>query len=262
MSVVGTKRYMTQVQILFAGILLSMGALAPTAYGAEDKASACSLPIVIRATLLAEGAPQWSTVMIYHVKSAYSKSYTINPGSNQLAAGVTIKEIQKLAVLVENKGVLERCTGEAHQFSGTASSTPVGKTRYRAEPTAIDLGKFPSRLKEIFELFTDAEKATSAGVGGAAREGIQAAWTDKFAVPGVSGGPHVPRAFQVGRLQKDSIYYKLGIRNFDVVRSVNGVAFESPEKALELAKKLGNTATLTIQVQRRGKPVNIDVNLD
>lgn len=262
MSVVRPKKYMTQIQILVAGTLLSMGALVSAAYGAEQKASDCSLPIVVRATLLAEGAPQWSTAVIYHVKSAYSKSYTINPGSNQLAAGVVIQEIQKLAVLVDNKGVLERCTGEAHQFSGGSSTTSVSKARYRDEPTSIDWAKLPTKLKEVFELFADAEKATGAGVGGAAREGVQAAWTDKFSVPGVSGGPHVPRAFQVGRLQKESIYYKLGIRNFDVVRSVNGVAFESPEKALELAKKLGNAATMTIQVQRRGKSVNIDVNLN
>ena len=244
--------------LLLAALVLSLGA---PAQGAEQKLADCSLPIVVRATLLAEGTPKWSTVMIYHVKSAYSKSYTINAGSNQLAPGVIIKQIQKLAIVVDNKGILERCVGEAHEFSAKTPSASKVKTRYRDEPTLIVAGDLPTRLREIFELFSDAEKATTAGVGGAAREGIQAAWTDKFVVPGVPGGPHAPRAFQVGRLQKDSIYYKLGIRNFDVVRSVNGLAFESPEKAMELAEKLGNTSALIIQVHRRGKPVNIDVNL-
>ena len=259
MGVVRAKRCATIMQLLFACVLLNTGALVP-AHATQQKVGACSLPIVVRATLLAEGAPRWSTAMIYHVKSAYSKSYTINPGSNQLAVGVTIKEIQKLAVLVDNKGELERCTGEAHRFT-KISSTQAVKPRSRVEPAVIGAANLPDKLKDIFELFADAEKASTAGVGGAAREGTQAAWTDKFVVPGVSGGPHSPRAFQVGRLQKDSIYYKLGIRNFDVGRSVNGMAFESPEKALELAEKLGNTLTLTIQVQRRGKPMNIDLNL-
>jgi hypothetical protein len=247
------------MRLVLVWLLLSSAAMA---HGAEAKLAACSLPIVVRATLLAEDAPQWSTAMIFHVKNEYSKSYTINPGSNQLAPGVTILEIHKLAIVVDNQGVMERCTGKAHEFTGTKSATREVKNRYRDEPTAIDSKQLPSRLVEIFKLFSDAEKASTAGVGGAARDGVQAAWTDKFVVPGVAGGPHAPRAFQVGRLQKDSIYYRLGVRNFDVVRSVNGEAFESPEKAMDLAQRLGNVGTLSIQVHRRGKPVNIDVNLD
>ena len=101
----------------------------------------------------------------------------------------------------------------------------------------------------------------SPGIAGAAKPGVKAAWTDKFSVPGIAGGPNGQRAFQVGRLQKDSIYYQLGIRNFDVVKSINGHGFASPTHAKALLEKLGDTTLLTIQVQRRGKTVNIDVNL-
>ena len=225
---------------------------------AAQKVASCSLPIVVRATLLADENPEWSTAMIYHRDKNQSQSYTINAGSNTVMPGVLIREIHKLAVIVDNRGTLERCTGEAHQFSepdsGKQTSRPVPKT-----PTAEPV---PNRLRDIFKAFADVEKAGVSGVGGAARPGIQAAWTDKFAVPGISGGPHGQRAFQVGRLQKSSIYYRLGIRNFDVVKTVNGLGFGSPEDAMGLAEKLRGASSLQIGVLRRGKTVNIDVNLD
>ena len=224
----------------------------------KPKLGTCSLPIVVRATLLADGAPEWSTAMIYHRDRKASQSYTINSGSNELESGVFLREIHKLWVVIENRGKLERCTGEAHQFTGTGDQT----NSLSNEPVTIGGAELPSRMREIFAAFGDAEKAGVAGIGGAARPGVKAAWTDKFSVPGISGGPHGPRAFQVGRLQKDSIYYRLGIRNFDVVRSVNGHSFGSPKQATALMEKLGDASSLVIQVLRRGKLVNIDVNLN
>ena len=237
--------------------------MASTAVWAADGPPAtCSLPIVVRATLLAEGAPQWSTAMIYHQDKKHSQSYTINPDSNQLAPGVFIREIHKLSVIIDNRGKSERCRAEGHRFTGAAGAENRSSINQRFEPTQIDSGQSPNKLRDIFESLADAEKAGPAGIGGASRKGVKAAWTDKFAVPGVAGGPHAPRAFQVGRLQKESIYYQLGIRNFDVIRTVNGIAFESPQKAMDLFEKLGDAGTLTIQVHRRGKNVNIDINVN
>lgn len=243
---------------IWVGIGLCL--VSSVAWSGSGTVGHCSLPIVVRATLLAEGTPEWSTAMIYHRDTGSSKSYSINSGSNQLAPGVKVIEIHKLVVIVDNGGKLERCAGEAHQFTGTTSQVGKGDT-FRDEPTQITAEKLPARLREIFEALADAQKAGVAGIGGAARPGVKAAWTDKFSVPGISGGPQGQRAFQVGRLQKDSIYYQLGIRNFDVVKTINGLGFASPEVAEELLGKLGDVAALTIEVQRRGKPVKIDINL-
>ncbi len=238
---------------LMSGLMLS-GVMA---WGSALKVGECSLPIVVRATLLADGAPEWSTAMIYHRDKKVSQSYTINNGSNELEPGVYLREIHKLSVILENRGKFERCRGEAHRFSAPLES----KGSLRNQPQNTAAAEVPTRLREIFEAFGDAKKAGVAGIGGAARPGIKAAWTDKFSVPGIPGGPKGQRAFQVGRLQKDSIYYRLGIRNFDVVRSVNGHGFGSPNEAMALMEKLGDASSLVIQVMRRGKTVNIDVNL-
>jgi len=244
----------------YAWMVLTMASTA--VWAAEVPPGSCSLAIVVRATLLAEGTPQWSTAMIYHQDRKHSQSYSINPDSNQLAPGVFIREIHKLSVVIDNRGKLERCKAEGHRFTGAAGAENRSRINEHFEPTQIDSGQIPSKLRDIFEALADAEKAGRSGIGGAARKGVKAAWTDKFAVPGVAGGPHARRSFQVGRLQKESIYYQLGIRNFDVIRTVNGIAFESPQKAMELFEKLGDAAILTIQVHRRGKNVNIDINVN
>lgn len=251
--------FVLQACFISGFVLLGNG---QTVAAAQSEVAPCTLPIVVRATLVAEGMPEWSSAMIYHQEGRYSKSYSVHSGANRVAPGIFLREIHKLAVIVDNHGSLERCLAKGHTFKGTppvpAKTAPLS---YRSEPTKIDASSVPSRLKDILEELAEAEKAGPSGIGGPPREGVKAAWTDKFVVPGLSGGPDSQKAFQVGRLQKDSIYYKLGIRNFDVVRTVNGHPISSPDEATKLLEQLGDASALKLGVHRRGKPVEIDVQL-
>lgn len=59
--------------------------------------------------------------------------------------------------------------------------------------------------------------------------------------------------FQVQQLQPGSLYEKLGLRNGDVIKSVNGQAINSAEDAIRLYQEMGNVAAAQIEVMRGGK---------
>ena len=63
-------------------------------------------------------------------------------------------------------------------------------------------------------------------------------------------------------VRPDSLLGLVGVENGDQFKSVNGLDLMSdPSKALEMFMKLRTADHLTVSVVRRGKPMNIDVNI-
>ena len=59
--------------------------------------------------------------------------------------------------------------------------------------------------------------------------------------------------FKLVGVRPGSLYRAIGIRSGDIVRSINGKAINSPNKAMELFNSLKNSAAIELQVERRGK---------
>jgi general secretion pathway protein C len=62
-------------------------------------------------------------------------------------------------------------------------------------------------------------------------------------------------------IRRNSLLGKLGLNNGDKLRTINGFDMTSPDKALEAYAKLRNADHLTVAVERRGKPMNLDYNI-
>lgn len=63
-------------------------------------------------------------------------------------------------------------------------------------------------------------------------------------------------------IRPDSLLGMLGLENGDALSSINGMEMTTdPSKALEAYTKLRTTDHLTVSVMRRGKPVNIDIDI-
>ncbi len=64
--------------------------------------------------------------------------------------------------------------------------------------------------------------------------------------------------FIIADIQKGSIFEKLGIRQNDVLKSVNGESIDSPAKAMELYQALrSNAAQINLQLERDGRVENL-----
>jgi general secretion pathway protein C len=68
--------------------------------------------------------------------------------------------------------------------------------------------------------------------------------------------------FLIRSLRRQSILNKLGLKRGDVVMSVNGLALDSPEKALQIFQQLREARQIELAVERQGTAMNFAYELD
>ncbi|MBN2527717.1 MAG: PDZ domain-containing protein [Deltaproteobacteria bacterium] len=68
--------------------------------------------------------------------------------------------------------------------------------------------------------------------------------------------------FRLRRVQPGSAIEQLGAKRGDVLHSVNGIELKSVDDALSAYQKLRSDNQLTFTVTRRGKPVELKINID
>jgi general secretion pathway protein C len=71
--------------------------------------------------------------------------------------------------------------------------------------------------------------------------------------------PHFEKGAMVGfkltQIAPDSIYHRLGLKNGDVVLSINGSTLESPGKAIQVFGSLKGVRHLNVRLKRKSKQV-------
>jgi general secretion pathway protein C len=78
-------------------------------------------------------------------------------------------------------------------------------------------------------------------------------------VPAVKNGQ--ADGFKLYAIRPNSVYSKLGFSNGDTLHSINNMELTSADKALEMYTKLKDSNSLTVEITRRGKPVNINYTI-
>lgn len=71
-------------------------------------------------------------------------------------------------------------------------------------------------------------------------------------VPSFKNGK--PDGFKLFSMKQNSIFYKIGFRNGDVIQKINGEELASPGKVLELYQSNKEKKAFTVELVRRGKP--------
>lgn len=70
-----------------------------------------------------------------------------------------------------------------------------------------------------------------------------------------------PRGFRLQGVRSDSIFSAIGVRNGDVIVSVNGTELDSPQRALELYQAMLQQNSVSMQVLRRGREQTLRYNI-
>ncbi len=73
--------------------------------------------------------------------------------------------------------------------------------------------------------------------------------------------PDPKGGFRASFVRTYSLFYKLGVRSGDVIKSVNNIPLNSIQETLMLYTKLKNASHLTMSLNRRGKTVNMDYTI-
>jgi len=78
-------------------------------------------------------------------------------------------------------------------------------------------------------------------------------------VPHFQGGKSV--GFRLYAIKPGSLFSKIGLKNGDILQRINGMDINSPEKALEIYTKLRDAKSISLDMQRRGKPLSVEYNI-
>ncbi len=74
--------------------------------------------------------------------------------------------------------------------------------------------------------------------------------------------PEQSVGFKVFAIKRNTLFEKIGIKNGDVITSINGMPINSPDKALEIYSRLiDGTSSLKVDLIRGGKPQSMDYSI-
>lgn len=79
------------------------------------------------------------------------------------------------------------------------------------------------------------------------------------AVPAIKNGQ--PSGIKLYAIRPSSVYSRLGLHNGDTINAINGHEITAMDKVLELYTKLKKSSELTIDVTRRGQPVQLTITI-
>ena len=182
-------------------------------------------------------------------KDKSSKSYELNDMLGDSAAldgsgGARVAKICRSKVYVSDGGKLSCITSEedskalANRAIGPAPGAPKedGVAKVSETEFKIARGEIDNALNNLDKLATQAR-----------------------IVPHFQGGKSV--GFRLYAIKPGSLFSKIGLKNGDILQRINGMDINSPEKALEIYTKLRDAKNVTLDMQRRGKPLSVEYNI-
>jgi general secretion pathway protein C len=227
-------------------------AAAPTAN--PNDVRGCTLQMTVRATLVADNAPEWSMAVLFVNNEA--GVFSINAGTNHIVDDATLVSVEERAVVVRRRDHFERCfaEGEGSPVGGATAMAPApvaASTSAPADPVAGDMTGVTKVSETQYNVDrSEVEKAMN---------NLSEVATQARIVPNFKNGK--ASGFKMFSIKPGSIYSKIGLQNGDVIQKINGYEMSSPDKALEIYQKLKEANTVTIELQRRGQDSTLNYTI-
>ena len=198
---------------------------------AEGDSIESSLQLTLLATIIA--SPDQYSVALIQDESSGSSTYGVG---YDLIGQATITKIEKSRVYFQRNNSEqieyieiggESATSEAPKKTGTATSEDgdiqkVGNNKYVVDQSVLD------------EILANPEKL----------------YTQVRVTPHKDQDGNID-GYRMTGIRRKSLFYKLGIKNGDIVHSVNGQALNSLSAAMDAYNSLGNSRDFNFDVTRR-----------
>ncbi len=223
---------------------------------AADMSSApikSGLRVKLLGTLVSEDNAQWSIASIQDVVSLKSTTYMVE----DLIQGAKILEIERARVIVLNNNRREFIDGTPGDGTAvapmplTVAAAPVRNGNDGAPPSQVLGAGIIQKSENDYDIPKEEIAKTLSNLNDVAMQAR--------IVPAFKDG--VAQGFKLFSIRPDSIYTKIGIQNGDVIKRINGLDMNSPEKALEIYGKLKDSARIDIEVERNGAAVRKTYNV-
>ncbi|MFP2908917.1 type II secretion system protein GspC [Pyxidicoccus sp. 3LFB2] len=196
-----------------------------------------SLRVKLLGTLVANDA-QWSFASIQDLDTQRARSLMV--GDDLMGARILTIERERITVAAN---------GREEYIDGEASSAPVAAAPAlsRTAPVANPGPESGIRAtgEHAYEIpETELQQALAR---------LDVLSTQARVVPAIEDGK--PVGFKLAAIRQGSLYTKIGLQNGDVLKRINGLSLDSPERMLEAFTKLRETKHIELDIGRAGGSV-------
>lgn len=195
-----------------------------------------ALRVKLLGTLVASDT-QWSLASIQDLETQRAKSLMV--GDDLMGARILSIERERIIVSANNReefidGAASPTVAAAPALTRTApgaSSGPESGIRATGEHTyEIPSDELQQALSRLDQLSTQAR-----------------------ALPAFENGQSV--GFKLAAIRQNSLFSKIGLQNGDVLKRINGLTLDAPDRVLEAFTKLREAKHIELDIDRGGGPV-------
>jgi type II secretion system protein C len=228
---------------------VSMPGMAPGPVGTVPS----RLPLMLLATMESDD-PEYSMATILHTDSNVLAPYVMN---DTVRAGVVVTQVARGRVVLRNGAQLEYLD---------IGVTPPPPSATAPVPAAVPLPEGDENSREIEGA---AEAISCDGEGNSCT--VERAFVEKLLanpaqlakqariVPAVRDGE--TKGYKFYGIRPGSLPKLLGIKNGDLLTSVNGHQLESLDQAMDLYNKLRRASHLSVTIERKGAVVQKEIDI-
>lgn len=195
-------------------------------------------PVPIRLVGTVAGNPLYSYAVIEDPFQKTNKIFRLN---DTIAPDIKLLEIHRNSITISRNGrteVIEIGTQETAQ-PRTSSPPPPGP------PSSPEVMQ-PSQSTFVVER-ESVEEAT---------QDMNKLLTQARLVPNFTGG--VADGFRIFSIVPNSLFDKAGLRNGDIIHSINGIGLKEPEKAFQVYQMLKDNDRFVIDLVRAGQKLSLN----
>lgn len=222
--------------------------------------------------------PDWSMAVLHNPSTSKTQFAMIG---TQLLAEAEVTAIERSRIFLLRNG-REECLRPGDQAERQARAQAAGAASRPAAAPARDTPRRQTVVGTRTPTRAEPEPSTGGSIEDRVRQGVTRGENGEYnidrglieevannrslleqqaprVVPNYVNGQ--PRGFRLQGLRAGSIFSAIGIRNGDVLVSVNGTDIDSPQRAIQLYEAMLSQGNVEMQVLRRGREQTLRYNI-
>jgi len=209
-------------------------------------------------SVVSPGDPEWSFAAI--TGTSDGKTMLYREGSS--VDGSRVLAVQSSSVVVSSSsGACQLLMFDEEEGAVASTPTPTKKpTRAPGAARGRNAGLSDAELDEGIEKVTDTKFNIQRSLVDKALANQGSLMKTARVIPHDENGRVV--GVKLYGIRRNSLLGRLGVRNGDMLRTINGFNMTSPDTALEAYSVLRTADKLTLAVKRQSKEVTIEYNIE
>jgi general secretion pathway protein C len=209
-------------------------------------------------SVMSPGYPEWSFAAI----SGTTDGKTMLYREGSTVDGSRVLAVQSSSVVVsDSSGACQLLMFDEEEAAARAPAPPTRPARAASKPgDPRNAGLSEEELDDGIEKITDTKFNIQRSLVDKALANQGSLMKTARVIPHEEDGRVV--GVKLYGIRRNSLLGRLGVRNGDMLRTINGFAMASPDTALEAYSRLRTADKLTLAVKRQNKELTIEYNIE